>query len=156
MARQLRLSAGIVIVRDTPDGARFLLLRAFRNWDFPKGLVEEGEDPLDAALREAAEEAGVNDLTFDWGFDYRETPPYGRNKVARYYLARTRTERIVLPVSAELGRPEHHEYRWVTLDEALGLVVPRIGAVVTWAAGKLMDGLRIASDRRARGRTSRS
>ena len=28
-------------------------------WSFPKGLVEEGESPSDAALREALEEAGV-------------------------------------------------------------------------------------------------
>ena len=39
-ARTPRLSAGVVVVRETSDGWRFLLLRAFNHWDFPKGMVE--------------------------------------------------------------------------------------------------------------------
>jgi 8-oxo-dGTP pyrophosphatase MutT (NUDIX family) len=139
-----RLSAGAVVVRETPDGARFLLLRAYRNWDFPKGLVEAGEEPLAAALREAAEEADLRDLEFPWGKAYCETEPYGANKVARYYLARTRTEHISLPVNPELGRPEHHEYRWVDLGEALELTPPRLHAVLAWAAAKVMGELLLA------------
>ena len=134
-----RLAAGFVVVRETPDGARFLLLRAYRNWDFPKGIVEPGEEPLAAALRETAEETGIDDLELAWGEDYVETEPYAGNKVARFYLGRTRRERLELPVSPELGRPEHHEYRWVTLDEALGLLVPRLASVATWAAAKIMS-----------------
>jgi len=137
MASERKLSAGVVVVRETEDGARFLLLRAYRNWDCPKGLVEPGEDPLDAAVRETAEETGIDDLEFPWGRDYYETAPYSGNKVARYYVARTRRERLELPVNPELGRAEHHEYRWVDLGEALRLTVPRIQSVLTWAAGKV-------------------
>ncbi len=144
MTRATHLSAGVVVVRDTDDGARFLLLRAYRNWDFPKGGVEAGEDPLAAARRETLEETGIEDLEFVWGEDFVETPPYAANKVARYYLARTRRERIELPSSVELGRPEHHEYRWVDLTEALALTVPRIQAVVAWAAAKVMDPVTLA------------
>lgn len=139
-----RLSAGVVIVRETADGARFLLLRAYRNWDFPKGVVEPGEAPLTAAIRETAEETGIRDLAFDWGTDYAETAPYSGNKIARYYLARTRAEALVLPVSPELGRPEHHEYRWVDLSEALELAPPRLRPVVVWAAGKVMETFKTA------------
>jgi len=39
------------VVRTTPQGWRFLLLRAFNHWDFPKGMVETGEEPLAAAIR---------------------------------------------------------------------------------------------------------
>ena len=46
----MRLSAGVVIVRVVERKLRFLLLRSWRNWDFPKGLVEPGEQPIDAAL----------------------------------------------------------------------------------------------------------
>jgi 8-oxo-dGTP pyrophosphatase MutT (NUDIX family) len=133
-----RLSAGVVVVRETADGARLLLLRAYRNWDFPKGQVEDGEDPLAAAIRETREEAGIDDLEFAWGDEYTETAPYAGGKVARYYLARTRTERIVLPVNPALGRPEHHEYRWVDLTEAFALTGPRLRPIVAWAAGKIM------------------
>lgn len=144
MAKQPKLSAGVVVVRETADGARFLLLRAYRNWDCPKGLVEAGEDPVDAAVREAAEETGIGDLEFAWGRDYHETPVYAGNKTARYYVARTRTERIVLGVNPVLGRSEHHEYRWVDLSEAIDLTVPRIQSAITWAAGKVASEYRIA------------
>jgi 8-oxo-dGTP pyrophosphatase MutT (NUDIX family) len=143
MAEQ-RLSAGVVVLRETAEGARFLLLRAYRNWDFPKGLVEHGEEPLAAAVREASEEAGLTDLAFDWGTDFIETRPYARNKVARYYLARTRAEHITLPVTESLGRAEHHEYRWVDLTEAFALTVPRLQRVIAWAAGKAMLAARLA------------
>ena len=110
-----------------------LLLRAFRNWDFPKGLIEPGEEPLDAARRETREETGLTDLVFRWGETFRETEPYAGGKVARFYLAETRAVAITLPISAELGRPEHHEWRWASFDEARALLAPRLRAMVDWA-----------------------
>lgn len=132
-----RLSAGIVVVRAAHDGERVLLLRAYKNWDLPKGLVERGEEPRAAAVRETEEETGVADLTFDWGDEFVETEPYARNKVARFYLARTRSERVALGVNPQLGRPEHHEYRWADFTEAYALVSPRLRRVIAWAAAKL-------------------
>jgi 8-oxo-dGTP pyrophosphatase MutT (NUDIX family) len=139
-----RLSAGVVVVRETDDGARLLLLRAYRDWDFPKGHVEPGEDPLAAAIRETREEAGIVDLEFVWGEDSIDTAPYARGKVARYFIARTRAERLTLPVSPALGRAEHHEYRWVDLTETFALTGPRLRPVVAWAAGKVMVVARLA------------
>ncbi|MFZ0501572.1 MAG: NUDIX domain-containing protein [Steroidobacteraceae bacterium] len=130
----LRLSAGVAVVRRSAPGWLFLLLRAYRNWDFPKGMVEAGEDPLAAARREVREETLIEDLEFNWGEVYQETGPYGKRKIARYYLAATRTEKITLPVSLELGRPEHDEWRWVDRDTALSLVSARLQPIVNWAA----------------------
>ena len=138
------LSAGVVVVRATPDGARILLLRAYKNWDFPKGHVERGEEPRAAAIRETAEETGITDLVFDWGDEFFETEPYGRNKVARFYLARTRAEHVVLAKNLELGRPEHHEFRWVDLAEAYALAPPRLQAAISWAANKLLLAAKLA------------
>jgi 8-oxo-dGTP pyrophosphatase MutT (NUDIX family) len=132
-------SAGVVVVRRTPAGPRLLLLRAYRNWDFPKGQVEPGEQPLEAALRETREETGIDDLVFAWGEAWCETEPYGpRGKVARYYLAETARGHITLPVSPELGRPEHHEWRWVDMDGARGLLPPRLQPVLDWACDRLL------------------
>jgi 8-oxo-dGTP pyrophosphatase MutT (NUDIX family) len=126
-------AAGAVVFRRTPHGVRLLLLRAYKNWDFPKGLVETGEDQLDCAKREVAEETGLTDLDYPFGQEFRETLPYGANKVARYYLAETEQVEITLPMSPELGRPEHHEYRWASLDEAEDLLPPRLAPVLDWA-----------------------
>ena len=132
--RQQRLSAGVVVVRRGAPGWLFLMLRAYRNWDFPKGMVEPGESPLAAARREVREETLIEDLEFRWGEVFQETGPYGNRKVARYYLAATGTEKISLPVNPELGRPEHNEWRWVDRDTALSLTVTRLHPIVRWAA----------------------
>lgn len=133
-SRPYRLSSGAVVVRHTVDGYLFLMLRAFNHWDFPKGIVEAGESPLEGALREIAEETTLTNLEFAWGEDYVETGPYNRDKVARYHLVRTEQERVELPVNEELGRPEHNEFRWATLFEARDLASPRVRDVVDWAA----------------------
>lgn len=138
---QIRLSSGAVVVRDVNGQWRFLLLRAFNHWDFPKGMLEEGESPFDAALREIAEETTLDDLDFAWGHEFIETGPYSRGKTARYYLGMTRCVSVSLPVNPELGRPEHSEFRWVGVEEAFRLTRPRVRAVVRWAAERLgVDG----------------
>lgn len=130
-------SAGVVVARRENSSWRLLVLRAYRNWDFPKGVVEPGEAPLDAAIRETAEEAAICDLAFHWGEGYCETVPYGRGKVARYYLAETMQASITLPISPELGRPEHDEWRWVRLDEAERLLPPRLQPILAWTKKQL-------------------
>lgn len=142
-------SAGVVVARRVDGAWRVLVLRAYRAWDFPKGRVERGETPLAAAMRETAEEASITDLVFRWGETFCETAPYRRGKVARYYLAETRRERIVLPVSEELGRPEHHEWRWVSFDEAAALLPPRLQPILAWARQSLETAARDAAGRSA-------
>ena len=130
---EAKLSCGIVIARQNGDEWLTLLLRAYHNWDFPKGICEEGELPFDAAKREVEEESGIVELLFDWGDRCIETGPYNKGKVARYYLARTGQEEVEMGISPELGRPEHNEYRWVSFDEAYDLTAPRVREVVVWA-----------------------
>ena len=134
------LSAGVAVVRRGEEGWLLLVLRAYRNWDFPKGGVEPGETPMQAALRETREESGVTDLGFRWGEDWRETGPYGKTrKVARYYLAETRQTDITLPISPQLGHPEHHEWRWVDAEEARRLLPPRLQPILSWLLGRLAE-----------------
>jgi len=127
-------AAGAVVFRRGERGIRLLVLRAYRNWDFPKGRVEPGEDPLAAARREIEEETGLAGLAYPFGEEFKETLPYGeRKKVARYYLCETGEHDVKLPVSPELGRPEHQEFRWVGFDEAEDLLPPRLAGVLGWA-----------------------
>lgn len=127
------LSAGVVVVRPSGGEMYYLLLRAFSHWDFPKGLVEQGELPLEGAEREVEEETTITQLEFKWGMRFRETGPYGPGKVARYYIAETEQDDVDLPINPEIGRPEHDEYRWVTYQDALGLVGARVRSVLDWA-----------------------
>jgi 8-oxo-dGTP pyrophosphatase MutT (NUDIX family) len=142
-------SCGIVPVRFDAGDWRLLVLRAYNHWDFPKGLAEANEDPLACAQRETLEETGLTDLEFIFGEEFRETAPYAGNKVARYYVAETRTADIVLPVSAALGRPEHNEWRWVTCEEAEDLLPPRLAAVLEWVHRVINEDSGGARDRSA-------
>jgi len=77
---QRETSAGGVVFRRGDDGrARYLLIRdSYRNWGFPKGHLEPGEPPADAARREVGEETCLSDLVLhgpikviDWYFRFR-------------------------------------------------------------------------------------
>jgi bis(5'-nucleosidyl)-tetraphosphatase len=128
-----RLSCGVVLVRQSEAGWVTLMLRAYHHWDFPKGIRERGEEPMQAAKREVAEETGITELQFHWGDRYFETGPYSRGKVARYFIAETKLEDVVLEPSPETGEPEHSEWRWVSFDEAYDLGSPRVRQIVQWA-----------------------
>ena len=45
-----KLSCGIVLARRTDEGWLTLMLRAFHHWDFPKGIRERGEEPLQVGV----------------------------------------------------------------------------------------------------------
>lgn len=139
MKKKTKLSAGIVILRREKGHWQCLVLRAFRNWDFPKGLVEPGEEPRAAALREAEEETGLTDLDLRWGEAFRETEPYAGGKVARFYVAEAARGAVHLPINPQLGRAEHHEHRWVDFDAASRLLPPRLLPVLRWARALAED-----------------
>ena len=126
------LSAGVIIVRGSPT-PQYLLLRAFQYWDFPKGVVEPGEEPFQGAQREVREETGLTGLKFRWGQIYQETRPYGPGKIARYYLAESLEGEVYLPVNPLLGRPEHEEFRWADFEAARRLLGPRLRPILNWA-----------------------
>ena len=128
-----RLSCGVVVARETDAGWLTLMLRAYHHWDFPKGIRERGEEPMQAAIREVGEETGVTELSVDWGDRFFETGPYSRGTIARYFIATTAQEKVEMGISPETGEPEHHEWRWVTFDEAYDLGAPRVRSIVQWA-----------------------
>ena len=126
-------SAGVAVVRRIDGRWHFLLLRSFDYWDFPKGEVEPGEEPLAAACREVSEETTLANLVFHWGHGFIESGPYGpHRKTARYYLAESPAGEVSLPVSEVLGHPEHEEFRWVDAAAASQLLNRRMQGVLAW------------------------
>lgn len=100
----------------------FLIIRdSYDNWGFPKGHVEDGEQPEAAALREVSEETGLGSLTvrgtidtIDWYFRFR-----GRliHKICHFYLMET-DRADTSPQRAE----GITACRWETYEEAAQLV----------------------------------
>lgn len=119
---------------------QLLLLRVYNLWDFPKGMLEGNEDHITAAKREMEEETTLSDYVFHWGFDYIDTGPYSQGKISRYFIAECATGEVSLPVNPELGRPEHHEFRWMDIYEARKNVRPRLGPVIDWIEAILARG----------------
>ena len=120
---ELEVSAGGIVFRRIPGEApRYLLIRdSYNNWGFPKGHLEGEESPAEAALRETAEETGLQQLSLhgpirviDWHFRFR-----GRriHKYCHFFL-----------LESPSGEPSPQlaegitDCKWVTLDESLELL----------------------------------
>jgi len=127
-------SYGVVPVDRTNLGLPiFLILRAYQNWDFPKGGADAGETPLQAATRELKEETGLRQFSYAWGEQSADTHIYANGKVATYFIAAVERSELVLPINPELGKPEHDEYRWVSFAEAQSLLPARLAPILEWA-----------------------
>lgn len=137
---EMILSAGIIPIRAKAENFEFLLLRCFKYWDFPKGEIDQGEAPLQSALRELQEETTIENVALTWGESFYETEVYSKGKTARYYLAQVlgNPEVVLLPNSE--GIVEHHEYRWVNYEQGIELTNPRIQKVFEWARHQLKSG----------------
>ena len=131
-------SSGVAIVdlnlENPTEEATVLCVRAYSNWDFPKGQLEEGESHVGAAIRETEEET-----TMQHGADYiLSGPPAGattygtgaKKKTATYYIGMRMSKKTpFLPVSEELGKPENDEFRWVPLSKLHSLMPGRLQSI---------------------------
>ena len=128
----MEVSAGVV-VRDLRDNS-YLCVRAFGNWDFPKGHVEQGETLVQAALRELEEETSIS--AGDINLLPLSAPPVvyknGR-KTAHYFAAERASEKQpFLSVNPDIGKPENDAFAWLTVSEMEILMPGRLQPVVNW------------------------
>jgi predicted NUDIX family NTP pyrophosphohydrolase len=113
-------------------GGPFWARKQEGSWSIPKGLVESGEVPLDAALREFQEEIGVAAPELDYRLlgDFR----YSSGKVVTVFVAEGDlhvAEVVSEPMTIEYPRgsgrtytfPEIDEVRWVSIGDAHTMLV---------------------------------
>lgn len=141
-APRQRTSAGGVVVR-TDDGVHVCLIRpAGRTvWGLPKGGIETGETLPQTAVREVAEETGIDGVvdaelgSIDYSFYSRESG--GRvHKTVHYFLMHA--------TGGDTARHDHEvsEARWVRLADALRLMTyPNEREMVRRAADALGEAL---------------
>ncbi|MBV8597539.1 MAG: NUDIX hydrolase [Actinobacteria bacterium] len=105
-------AAGGVVVRD----GRVLLVHRpqYDDWTLPKGKVEPGESWEDAALREVAEETGLECELGDEVGRTHYTDSRGREKEVRYFRMTCTGE--------PRAQNEVDEVRWVRLEDAPALL----------------------------------
>jgi 8-oxo-dGDP phosphatase len=120
---------GAVAIVAMDDDDRLLLLHQYRHpvrqllWEIPAGLLDvDGEDPLDAASRELAEEADLVARSW-WVLADFFTTPGGSDEAVRIYLARDLTSVPEADRHDREGEELGMAVRWVALDEAVAAVL---------------------------------
>jgi len=140
---QILVSAGGIVFRPITSGGTEVALISVGDpprWQLPKGLVDKGETPEIAALREVHEEAGVDSVIIEkmkpveyW---YQATVAGKRvryHKFVHFFLMRY--------VAGDVADHDHevNEARWMEIGKALELIAFKSErAVLEEAAGYIL------------------
>ncbi len=137
-------SAGGVVLRRLPTGiVQILIIKdSYDQWAFPKGRIEPGETPVQAARRETCEETHLDQLTLVrplghsefWFVDKWEQPGQKVHKYINHFLFEADGNAVARPE----GKQRVKEVRWIPLEqlqqtvtyETLQPIVQRVLAVL--------------------------
>lgn len=120
-------TVGAICVVEREDGAILLVRQVYRrHWGLPGGLLQRGEAPADAALREVAEEVGV---TVELLGEPAAVVDAAARRVDVVYRAR------LAEGAEELGptSPEISEVAWRRPDDLPELQPEAVGALMSLA-----------------------
>lgn len=123
---QVILAAGGLV--KTPEG-KTLFINRLNRWDLPKGKVEPGESMDTAALREVAEETGLQNITLGpLLLKTYHTYPYHGHQVIKetHWYAMTAPEQRLAPQTAE----DITQALWLTPAEVEGVLQDTYGNIV--------------------------
>ena len=117
-----QVSAGGVVYRGDGNDTEVVIIRVVpeKRWQLPKGLIDDGETPEEAAVREVREESGINAriiapletieywFTANWDNNRRRI-----HKFVHFFLMKYK--------DGDTSDHDHEvdEVRWVTVEEAL-------------------------------------
>ena len=114
-------SAGGIVLR---NGFVLVVNQRGTSWSLPKGHIEKGENPLQAAQREIFEESGISQLEYikplgkyqRYRLDKNGGDDLSELKTMHFFLFRT-TTKILKPLD-----PHNPEARWVAKDKVADLL----------------------------------
>jgi hypothetical protein len=157
------VAAGVLVVTETDDGARFLLIGNDDGWRLPIAVADSVDAAVASALREARNASGLADIAPGWPpvwFDIapgeipgeiteRSAAGHGpqdrsaQSRGARYLLARAQaTDTVAARASDSAG--DGNDARWVDLDQGLLLTPQELHAPLVQAAALLMKAATLA------------
>jgi 8-oxo-dGTP pyrophosphatase MutT (NUDIX family)/Mg-chelatase subunit ChlD len=112
------IQSGVIPYRVTDQGIEVLLITSRRtgSWSVPKGLIEPGWTPLDAALKEAWEEAGVRGVAAPDPLGSYEHVKRGRTIAVSLYLLRVES------VSESWPERRSRKREWLAVEKAAAAV----------------------------------
>ena len=137
-SRPHRLSCGVVVLLESHE---ILLCHVTgqRHWDLPKGGSDEGESPLQAALRETEEETGLV-LGAESLFDIGRHAYTAKKDLHLFALLSARIDPRELHCASCFverlsgrSRPEMDGFGWFAVERLNELCTSRMAAVLTQA-----------------------